>query len=254
MRKNLNILGYQASASGVEGDIDTVWEYIHSGEKGKYIACINPHSYVVAQSDPYFNQALKKADILLPDGVGIVLAAKILGVDLTERVAGSDLFLGLSAKANTEGGLKYFFLGSTEYVLDKMSKRMKKEYPNIKVCGVLSPPFKTEFSDYDNKKMIDVINEARPDVVWVGMTAPKQEKWIYQNKDKLDVPVMGAIGAVFDFYAGTVKRSPDWACKMGLEWLPRLLREPRRLFKRNFISSPLFLLAVFKQKIGLFKG
>lgn len=254
MKKVVNILNYQTSASGIGGDIESAWEYIHSEEKGKYIACINPHSYVVAQSDPYFKQALKNSDILLPDGVGIVLAAKILGADLTERVAGSDLFLGLSEKANKSGGLKYFFLGSTQEVLQKITDRLGKEFPNITICGVLSPPFKAEFSADDNQHMIDQINKAKPDVLWVGMTAPKQEKWIYQNKDKLDVPVMGAIGAVFDFYAGTVKRSPEWVCKMGLEWLPRLLREPRRLFKRNFISSPLFLLAVFKQKIGLFKG
>ena len=254
MMKLVNILGYKISASGIKGDIESTWKYIHSGLKGKYIACINPHSYVVAQSDAYFSNVLKEADILLPDGVGIILAAKILGIDLTERVAGSDIFLGLSDKANVNGGLRYFFLGSTEQVLNKISNRLESEYPNITVCGMLSPPFKESFSDDDNKEMVKQINKAKPDVLWVGMTAPKQEKWIYQNKDKLDVPVMGAIGAVFDFYAGTVKRSPEWACRMGLEWLPRLLREPRRLFKRNFISSPLFLLAVFKQKIGLFKG
>ena len=109
-----------------------------------------------------------------------------------------------------------------------------------------SPTFKAEFTEEDNQLMIEQINNARPDVLWVGMTAPKQEKWIHQHKDKLDVPLSAAIGAVFDFYAGSKKRSPVWVCKMGLEWFPRLLREPRRMFRRNFISSPLFLLMVFK--------
>ena len=254
MVNNVNILGYQTSASGVNGDIETTWNLIKSGTTGNYIACTNPHSLVVAKKDPYFSESLQNADILLPDGIGIVLAAKILGIDLTERVAGSDLFLGLSEKANTNGGLKYFFLGSTEEVLKKITDRMAKEFPNISICGALSPPFKPEFTESDNMDMIEKINEAKPDVLWVGMTAPKQEKWIYQNKDNIDVPIMGAIGAVFDFYAGTVKRSPDWACKMGLEWLPRLLREPKRLFRRNFISSPLFLLMVLKTKLGLMKG
>lgn len=254
MKKNVNILGYQTSASGISGDVETAWNLIKSGVTGQYIACTNPHSLAVAKSDTYFSQALKEADILLPDGIGIVLAAKILGIDLKERVAGSDLFLGLSDKANNHGGLKYFFLGSTEEVLEKITTRLSNEFPNITICGVLSPPFKTEFSESDNQKMIDAINHANPDVLWVGMTAPKQEKWIYKNKDKLDVPLMGAIGAVFDFYAGTIKRSPEWACKMGLEWLPRLLREPKRLFRRNFISSPMFLFMVFKQKFGLLKG
>ena len=248
MLKNVNILGYPTSASGLLGDIDTAWELVKSGGKGKYIACSNPHSLVVAQSDPYFNKSLEDADILLPDGIGIVLAAKILGIDLKERVAGSDFYMGLSEKADKNGGLNYFFLGSTEEVLEKITIRLSKEFPHINVCGILSPPFKSEFSEEDNLKMIEQINNAKPDVLWVGMTAPKQEKWIYQNKDKLNVPLMGAIGAVFDFYAGTVQRSPEWAIKMGLEWLPRLLREPRRLFRRNFISSPLFLLMVFKAR------
>lgn len=254
MKKTVSILGYKTSASGVRGDIDASWEIVKSGQKNKYVACTNPHSLVVARSDTYFSEALENADILLPDGIGIVLAAKILGFDLTERVAGSDLFLGLSEKANSNGGLRYFFLGSTQEVLDKMTERLNREFPNITICGALSPPFKSKFSDADDKQMIDAINQSRPDVLWVGMTAPKQEKWIYKNKDKLDVPLMGAIGAVFDFYAGTVKRSPEWACKMGLEWLPRLVREPRRLFRRNFISSPLFLWMVFKAKFGLFRG
>lgn len=252
--KTVSILNYATSAEGIDGDVVTAWNMVKSGKKGQYVACTNPHSLVVAKNDPEFSKALAAADILLPDGVGIILAAKIMGLDLTERVAGSDLFLGLSEKANNEGGLRYFFLGSTQEVLDKITARLSREYPNITICGVLSPPFKAEFSDEDNREMIDIINRAKPDVLWVGMTAPKQEKWIYKNKDQLDVPVMGAIGAVFDFYAGTIKRSPEWACRMGLEWLPRLLREPRRLFKRNFVSSPLFLYMVFKSRLGLGEG
>ena len=109
---------------------------------------------------------------------------------------------------------------------------MNHDFPNIKVT-THSPPFKPEFSEEDNRQMIEAINQASPDVLWVGMTAPKQEKWIYQNKDKLNVKFIGAIGAVFDFYAGTVKRSSPWFQKHGLEWLPRLLQEPRLLWYRN---------------------
>ena len=254
MIKSVNILGFETSASGLDGDVNSAWDIIESGEKGKYVACTNPHSLVVVQSDSDFRRALTKADILLPDGVGIVLAAKILGLDLTERVAGSEFFKELTRKAEANGGLRYFFLGSTDEVLQKIVTRLNKEFPQMKVCGILSPPFKAEFTEEDNQKMVEQINNAKPDVLWVGMTAPKQEKWIYQNKDKLDVSLMGAIGAVFDFYAGTVQRSPEWMCKMGLEWLPRLLREPRRLFRRNFISSPLFLFMVFKDKLGLRKS
>ena len=254
MLKNVNILGYNTSAAGLTDDVKTAWGFAKAGTAGRYVACANPHSLVVAQTDSDFSQSLKDADILLPDGIGIVMAAKTLGLDLTERVAGYEFFEELTRKAEKNGGLRYFFLGSTDEVLQKIVTRLNKEFPQMIVCGVFSPPFKAEFTEEDNQRMIEQINNARPDVLWVGMTAPKQEKWIYQNKDKLDVPLSGAIGAAFDFYAGTKKRSPEWVCKMGLEWLPRLLHEPRRLFRRNFISSPLFLLMVLKEKFGLGKG
>lgn len=252
MTKDVKILGYQTSNAGLSGDIETAWQIINSGTTGNYVACTNPHSLVVARNDVFFSEALKKADILLPDGIGIVLAAKILGLNLEERVAGYEFFTGLSQKANESNKkVKIFFLGSTEAVLDKIKDKLSRDYPNLVIVGSISPPFKPEFSDQDNESMISEINKVKPDVLWVGMTAPKQEKWIYQNKDKLNVPLMGAIGAVFDFYAGTKKRSSSWVCKLGIEWLPRLLREPRRLFKRNFISSPLFLIMVFKEKLGI---
>lgn len=248
------ILGFDISSLGRQGDVDKVWSIIEKGEYGKYVSCINPHSTVVSTGDSEFVDSLKSSDILVPDGAGIVLASNILGKNIKERVTGADIFFGISEYANKKGGVKYFFLGSTQAVLDKISANLAKDYPGIEICGTYSPPYKPKFSDEDNAVMIDLVNQVKPDVLWVGMTAPKQEKWIHENKDKLQVPLSGAIGAVFDFYAGTVPRSPEWACRMGLEWLPRLAREPRRLFKRNFISSPLFLLMVFKEKLGFTKG
>lgn len=248
MVKNVNILGYKTSSAGLLGDVEAAWGLIKNYTTSKYVTCANPHSLVVACTDKAFSKSLDAADILLPDGIGIVIAARILGVDLTERVAGSEFFLELTKKANENSGLRYFFCGSSEDVLEKISARLNREFPNITVCGVLSPPFKEEFTDEDNKKMVEKINKAKPDVLWVGMTAPKQEKWIHQNLNQLNVPLSAAIGAVFDFYAGTKKRSPQWVCKLGLEWLPRLLREPRRLFRRNFISTPVFLYMVLKER------
>lgn len=248
--KTVDILGYGTSAAGLLGDIAKTWSLLGSGCSGNYMACSNPHSLVEARKDLEFSRALSSADILLPDGAGIVIAARILGLNLKERVAGSEFFRELSVQAQERGGLRYFFMGSTDTVLNLIVSRLSKEYPQITVCGVYSPPFKDELDEDDNAEIVRRVNEARPDVLWVGMTAPKQEKWILKNKDKLDVPFIGAIGAVFDFYAGTKKRAPEWVCKLGLEWLPRLLREPRRLFRRNFISSPLFLLMVLQQKIA----
>ena len=245
-----NILGFDTSSEGLAGDVNNAWDLIKAGHHGKYVACSNPHSLVVARKDPVFRKSLHDADILLPDGIGVIIGSKLLGKPLPERVAGSEFFTALTNLAKERGGLRYFFLGSTDAVLGKSIARLTEEAPHIQVCGVLSPPFKEEFSSADNDEMIDKINAANPDVLWVGMTAPKQEKWIHQNRDRLQVPLSAAIGAVFDFYAGTKKRAPQWVCDLGLEWLPRLMREPRRLFRRNFISTPMFLWMVLKERFS----
>jgi N-acetylglucosaminyldiphosphoundecaprenol N-acetyl-beta-D-mannosaminyltransferase len=245
----IKYLQYSISSGGLQEDVSQALNFARTSKIAHYMACANPHSLVVASTDSAFKVALQSADILVPDGAGIVLAAKILNLPIKERVAGSEFFLTLSDMAEKNGGLKYFFLGSREDVLQRIRERLNAEYPSIEVCGTYSPPYKEEFDDDDNKTMIDLINKAKPDVLWVGMTAPKQEKWIFKNRDKLTVPFTAAIGAVFDFYAGTVKRpSPLWQ-KRGLEWLGRLIQEPRRLWRRNFISMPIFLYWVLKEKL-----
>jgi exopolysaccharide biosynthesis WecB/TagA/CpsF family protein len=237
-----NILGYPVSTLSRNECINTIMSWMENGAKSKYFVCANPHSIEVAGMDPVFDEAIKNADLIVPDGVGIVIASKILGGTIQDRITGSDIFEGINNALNRENGFSVFFLGSTEKNLAKIQDKMKQDFPNIRVAGTYSPPFKAEFSDEDNSLMIETINRAKPDVVWVGMTAPKQEKWIYKNKEKLDVKFIGPVGAVFDFYIGNVIRSHPFFQKMGLEWLPRFLREPRRLWKRNLISNPKFIL------------
>ena len=158
------------------------------------MACANPHSLVVASCDPAFSKALKSSDILIPDGEGILWAARALNLPIKQRVSGSDFFRELTVALSKAGGARYFFLGSTNTVLTIITQRMGKDFPNIEICGTLSPPFRVEFSDDENRAMVAEVNAAEPDVLWVGMTAPKQEKWIYKNRDKLQVPFIGAIG------------------------------------------------------------
>jgi N-acetylglucosaminyldiphosphoundecaprenol N-acetyl-beta-D-mannosaminyltransferase len=193
--------------------------------------------------------ALKNADILLPDGTGVVMAAKLFNRTVIKKVAGYDYFVALSASVKEIGGLRYFFLGSSKHVLDRIKSRLHREYPSITVCGTYSPPFKEVFSEADNEAMIKAITDAKPDVLWVGMTAPKQETWIHENQDKLHVPFIGAIGAVFDFYAGTKVRSSVFWQNLGLEWLPRFIKEPERLWERNMTSTPIFISWLLKEKI-----
>lgn len=250
MRENTSkFLEYHISHRGVVGDVKFTINTLSSCKYGHYMACANPHSLVVASRDSLFSAALKGADVLLPDGHGILFAAKLLNLPISERVAGFEFFEALSEYLSNNGGAKYFFLGSSCEVLEQIEKRMKRDYPNIKVAGTYSPPFKDVFSEYENSRMIDAVNNTSPDVLWVGMTAPKQEKWIYQNRNKLAVPFIGAIGAVFDFYAGTKKRSSPFWQKLGMEWLPRFLKEPSRLCERNLKSTPIFLWWVMKQKL-----
>lgn len=246
--KNESILDYTVTSEDKHKCVDLAIEWLEDKDATRYFVCANPHSIHVAEKDKYFKESLNNADLVTPDGVGVVLASKILGGEIQDRVTGSDVFFGLSDKLNVSGGKRYFFLGSTEEVLEQIKIKMAKDYPGITVAGIYSPPFKAEFSDEDNRKMIDAINKAKADVLWVGMTAPKQEKWIYKNKGELDVRFIGAIGAVFDFFVGRVKRSHPVFLKLGLEWLPRLLQEPRRLWRRNFISNPSFMYRVFLEK------
>lgn len=241
------VLGYRIFTLSAGYCVRQIEQWFISDEDQKVLFCANPHSLVLAKGDPVFQRAILDADLLTPDGAGIVLASRILGGQIRQRVTGSDVFFGLSKALNDIQGKSCFFLGSTEKTLAAIKERMEGDYPNIGFAGSYSPPFKTEFSEKESSDMVEAINSVAPDVLWVGMTAPKQEKWIFQNRNRLNVRFIGAIGAVFDFYAGNIKRSPLVFQKFGFEWLPRLLQEPRRLFKRNFVSSPLFLWLVMRQ-------
>lgn len=212
----------------------------------KIVNTINPHSFCVAKDDILFKKALEECDILLPDGIGIVWAEKFLNGNKIRKIAGYDLFHFLMGQMNSFGG-KVFFLGSSQTTLDKIQLRAKSDFPNVKIDS-FSPPFKSDFSDDENNIMIEKINKFQPNVVFVGMTAPKQEKWVYRNCDRIEADNICAIGAVFDFYAGNVKRAPEFIIKLSLEWLHRSLKS-KRLFKRNFISNPKFILHILKLKI-----
>jgi len=244
-----NILGYPITTLSKEECLQEIFLWLKSEERRRYFVCANPHSLEMAKKDEVFSQAIKEADLVIPDGVGIVVASKIFGGHIRGRVTGIDIFLQLCEVLNGRKNFNCFFLGSTYETLAKISERMNVDFPNITVAGAYSPTFKPEFSPDDERIMVAAVNQVKPDVLWVGMTAPKQEKWVYKNKDNLNVKVIGPIGAAFDFYAGDVKRSPQWFLDHGLEWLPRLVQEPKRLWKRTLVSAPLFLMRVLAEKL-----
>lgn len=213
----------------------------------KIINTINPHSYCMAKQDSEFMEALKASDVLLPDGIGIVWAERLINKNKIQKIAGFDLFQYLMIYLNKNSG-SCFFLGASQRTLDLIKAKVNEDYPNISM-GSYSPPYKSEFNQEDSALMRKYVNDFKPDVLFVGMTAPKQEKWVHANKEHLMANNICSIGAVFDFYAGNIKRSSQFWINLGLEWLPRLVKEPRRLFKRNFVSTPKFIFEVLSFKI-----
>ncbi len=215
------------------------------------INTINAYSYIIAKSDETFKKALQEADILLPDGFPIVIAAKWLTGKEIKKIAGADIFYHLCHILNKSKGSCYF-LGSTDEVLSKIKHNLSKEFPDVR-AGFYSPPYHDVFTDEDTSIMVNEINSFKPDVVFVGMTAPKQEKWVLQNYQNINAGVICSIGAVFDFYCGSVKRASAFWINLRLEWFIRLIKEPRRLWRRYLVYSPKFFFDLFLYKVGLKK-
>lgn len=245
-----SLMGYQVMAGDAAGCVASIADWVARGDRIRWLACLNPHSYVVALQRADFAAALGAADWLVPDGAGITMASRILDAGVGPRVTGSDVFEGLSRQLDGSGGARIFFLGATRETLAVIRQRYEREFPNLRVVGCLAPPFRAEFEEAELDEMLAAINAARPDVLWVGLGAPKQELWLHRLGGRLEIRFAAAVGAVFDFYAGRVKRAHPAFRRAGLEWLPRLLQEPRRLWRRNLLSTPIFLWHVVLAYIG----
>ena len=206
-------------------------------EKKKIINTINAHAFVTSKKDYEFFKALKNSDIILPDGIGIVMAYRILYGLKIKKKAGIDFHNYILTKLNEKKG-KVFYMGSTNETLLLIRDKLKKDFPDIK-SEFFSPPFKPKLNKKDNEIIINKINQFNPNVLFIGMTAPKQEKWLFENKDQIHFDIASCVGAAFDFYSGKIKRAPKWMIISGFEWLHRSLQS-WRLFKRN-ISNFIFI-------------
>ncbi len=204
---------------------------------------INAHSFITALNDKIFYKALKKSDILTPDGAGITLALKLFKKIAINKVAGWDIHEYYLKNAQKDQ-LKVFYMGANNNTLYKIKKKISIRFPNVEI-ETYSPPFKPVFSKNDNEIIIRKINDFDPHILFVGMTAPKQEKWVYENIDLISCNVACSIGAVFDFFAETQKRSSNIWIKLNLEWLERFLKNPKKMYSRVFISMPKFITYVF---------
>ena len=238
-----DIVGYRVCVQSVDDVVSRVTSWLEDEpRKCRYFACLNPHSVEIAAADATFHNSLVSADFLTADGIGVIYASRLLGGQIRTRLTGMDVFVGVTTAMERAKHGRVFFLGSTEETLQKIREEMAERFPNVVVAGSYSPPFKPEFSAEDNQQMIEAINAANADVLWVGLTAPKQEKWIFENREHLNVGFAGPVGAVFDMLVGNISRvGPFWQ-NLGFEWLPRLLQEPKRLWRRSLVSAPRFLL------------
>ncbi len=218
---------------------------IDRGEKA-YVVTPNLDHIVKLEEDPEFVKCYDAAGLVLADGHPVVWASKVLGTPLKELVTGSDIFPALCAHAAARG-YTLFFLGGLEGVAQKAADELKKLYPQIRIVGVYSPPFGFDKNEEENNKIIAMINAVRPNILFVGVGAPKQEKWMYRNMDRLQTNVALGIGASFDFIAGTIKRAPKTFRNAGMEWFWRFAHEPKRLFRRYFIDSAQFIPLIYRQ-------
>lgn len=216
-------------------------------EQKALITTLNAHCYNISRIDHLYEQALLHSNVIIPDGIGVVHALRLLTGKKVKKIAGADLFLYELNCLQQKGG-KCFFLGSTNNTLNLIKEKINQEYPDIKV-ETYSPPYKAEFTPEENAVMVKKVNDFQPDVLMIGMTAPKQEKWAYQHFNQLMVKHICCIGAVFDFYSGTINRAPKWMIDHGVEWLYRLLKEPRRMWRRYLIGNVKFIYAVLLEKL-----
>ncbi|MGE7664346.1 WecB/TagA/CpsF family glycosyltransferase [Ureibacillus composti] len=228
------VLGIQVNTENYDELIPKVFERIETKEKSLIVA-INPEKIIKAKEDPSLKKLLNEAEFQIPDGIGVILASKIQKGQITSRVTGVDMMLRLCQEA-AKRKKPIFLYGGKPGVADKAAEKLREIYPGIVIAGT------QDGYEKDQNKVIEKINEAKPDLLFVAMGSPKQENWINANRDQLHPTIYQGVGGSFDVLAGTVKRAPEAFQKMGMEWFYRLMKEPKRL-KRQ-LALPLFLLEV----------
>lgn len=243
--EKVNILNVNVN-TGNKGSILNEASRLVDNNKKFYICTINAYLAVKANEDRELLKILNNAEIVIPDGMPMVWYSKLSGKPIPGRISGYEFFYDFSKIANKSNYSYFFFGGTNDMVLGGVRNRLEKEFANVEVKGLLCPPFMDTFPDEFDDYVISTINKCKPDILWVGLSAPKQEKWIYKNIDRLDIKMAFGIGAAFNFYANMVRRAPLWMQKAGLEWLFRMFAEPKRLFKKYMVNNTKFIGLVIK--------
>ena len=204
--------------------------------RGKYICVSNVHTTVTGYEEADYRNIQNTAALALPDGKPLSLYSKKHGFPEAERVTGPDLMGELFACDN---GLRHYFYGGKEETIQVLSEKLPREYPSLQISGMVSPPFRP-LTEEEDERELQKMNDAKADIIWIGLGAPKQERYMYEHRGKVNGVMIG-VGAGFDYYAGTIKRAPMWMQKLSLEWLYRLMQDPKRLFRRYFATNFKFL-------------
>jgi N-acetylglucosaminyldiphosphoundecaprenol N-acetyl-beta-D-mannosaminyltransferase len=235
------VLGVPISMVDYDRAVEVMDNLVATRERG-YVCVAPVHALVEGRDDSEMLAALRRATLVVPDGMPVVWAANLLGENLTDRVYGPELMMRFNDVCAERGRRVWLYGGRDQGSLAQLALTMRRRHPGIQIVGGYSPPFRA-LTDAEERSLAAQINEARPDVLWVGIGVPKQEKWMARMRDRLDVPVMCGVGAAFDFHAGRLSMAPRWMQQRGLEWIYRLAQEPRRLLPRYLYTNPRFVLA-----------
>lgn len=250
MTNRVNVLGIGISVLNLQIALDEIAAAIRDRRKG-YICVTGVHGVMEAQDDQNFRRILNNAFLCTPDGMPMVWVGKWRGYPQMQRVYGPDLMLDVCAWSETSGA-KHFFYGGADGVAGLLAAKLKARFPKLTVVGTFTPPFRP-LDPEETKKLHELVREAQPDIIWVGLSTPKQEKFMVEFLPKLDATLMIGVGAAFDFHSGRVRQAPRWMQQSGLEWFYRLCTEPRRLAKRYFKNNPVFIVKILAQLLGLKK-
>ena len=248
---SFKVLGIRIGAVQFHDVIQNMETWIQEGQKGHYIVVANTHVVMEGYRDKSFRQVLAASSMTIPDGMPLIWMARRRNFPLKERVYGPDLMEKFFME-NSEKNYRHFFYGGTKQSLEKLITRVGERFPKLVVSGSYSPPFRLLTTEEDSE-VIRTINQARPDIIWVGLGCPKQERWMYDHRHSLRVSVMLGVGQAFDLFADATKQAPRWMRDRGLEWFFRLTRDPKRLWKRYLIYGPQFIFNVLMEEWGIKK-
>lgn len=247
-RPRVNILGVGISAINLQQAVQSVEGWI-AARDAQYVNVCTVHTIMECQRDARLRRAVNASGLSTPDGMPLVWLGLLQGHRHVSRVYGPDLMLALCERSAATGN-RHFFYGGAPGVADVLAGRLKARYPRLIVSGTYSPPYRPVDAEEDSE-VLEAINAAAPDIVWVGLGTPKQDYWVSRHRGRLNAPVLIAIGAAFDFHAGLMPQAPRWMQRSGLEWLFRLMKEPRRLAFRYLVYNPLFVFKVALQLLGI---